>query len=304
MTFTTSVKEEMSKIDTSIIESRFQLEAFIKCGAKIKDNITITMENASVARKIYRNIKKVYDVIPNITIRVQKRFRIKQIYILTLKNKVDVIKDSLNISKTKTKLENDEEKIAFLSGAFLSVGNISNPQTSGYHLEFICNTIKMAKDIQSILLSFNLKAKIVERGYKNIVYIKSGENISDLLKMFKAMNSLFFFEDIRIYRDHKNMVNRLNNCELSNQTRTIETGLKHLEMINYLKDNDLIDLLEEKTKIILEIREKYPELSLNEIAEVSSSEYNYKIGKSGVNHHLIKINELVKRHKKNNENKS
>lgn len=304
MTFTTSVKEEMSKIDCSIIESHYQLEAFIKCGAKIKDSIVITMENASVARKIFKSIKYVFDISPTITIRIQKRFRVKQIYLLTIKNKVDFIKKSLNIHKTKTLLENDEEKIAYLAGAFLAIGNISNPQTSGYHLEYICNTTSMAKDIQKILLYFDLKAKIVERGYKTIVYIKSGENISDLLKMFKATNSLFFFEDIRIYRDHKNMVNRLNNCELSNQTKTIETGLKQLEMISYLRKSDLIDLLEDKTKIIMEIREKYPELSLNEIAEIATKEYNYKIGKSGVNHHLIKINELVKRHKNNNENKS
>ena len=108
------------------------------------------------------------------------------------------------------------------------------------------------------------------------------ENISDLLKMFKATNAMFFFEDIRIYRDHKNMVNRLNNCELSNQTRTIETGQKQISAIKYLKDNDLIDILDDKAKIVIEAREKYPESSLTELAEIITLEYNYRIGKSGV----------------------
>lgn len=99
------------------------------------------------------------------------------------------------------------------------------------------------------------------------------------------------------------MVNRLNNCEISNQTRSIETGVKQLEEINFLKEHDLVDILDDKTKIVLEVREKYPESSLSELAEIITLEYNYKIGKSGVNHHFIKISNLVKRYKENNEHK-
>ena len=303
MTFTTTLKEEISKKEFNIIEARYELESFIKCSSKVSEEITITLENASVARKIYKDLKLVFDINASITVRVQKRFRVKQIYIITIKDKVDYIKKSLDIGNHTINLESEEERVAFLQGAFLAVGNISNPQTSGYHLEFICNDIILANSIKNMLLSFNLNAKIVERGYKQIVYLKSSENISDLLKLFKATNSMFFFEDIRIYRDHKNMVNRLNNCELSNQTRSIATGLKQLDDIKYLKSNDLFDILDEKLKIVAEAREKYPESSLAELSEIISIEYNYKIGKSGVNHHFIKITNLVKRHKSNNENK-
>lgn len=129
-----------------------------------------------------------------------------------------------------------------------------------------------------------------------MVYIKNAEVISDILRMFGAINSYFYFEDIRIYRDHKNMVNRLNNCEIANQEKTIATGLKQLEDINYLKDNDLYSLLDETTKIVVDYREKYPESSLKELAEIISLETDYRIGKSGVNHHFIKIRNLVKKH--------
>jgi len=302
MTFTTSLKEEITQNEYSLIEARYELEAFIKCIGKTKDNIVIILENAAVARKIYKDIKRVFGVNANITVRVQKRFRIKQIYILTIKDKVEFIKEAIDINNLNVHLETDEEKIAFLQGAFLAVGNISNPQTSGYHLEFICNNEILATTIKNLLIHFNLNAKIVERGYKSVVYLKASENISDLLKLFKATNSMFFFEDIRIYRDHKNMVNRLNNCELSNQTKTIATGMKQLEDINYLKDHDLFDILDEKMKIVVEAREKYPESSLAELAEIITLEYNYKIGKSGVNHHFIKMTNLVKRHRNNNEN--
>ena len=305
MTFTTTLKEELAKTDSSIIESQFELISFLNCNAKFNSNeLLITLENASITRRIYLLIKKIYSVNPKIIIRFQKRFKVKQIYILSIKEKVDYIKSSINMG-TKINLETlvtDEEKIAYIKGCFLAVGNISNPSTSGYHLEFIFSKERLAKQVQNLLDYFELNAKLIKRGYKTVVYIKSGENISNLLKLFKATNSLFYFEDIRIYRDHKNMVNRLNNCEIANQEKTFKTGQMQLENIKYLKDNDLFDLLDEKTKIVAIVREKYPELSYQELADLISNEMDYKIGKSGVNHHFIKINELVKKHKKGCEN--
>ena len=165
------------------------------------------------ARKIYKDIKTVFNISANITVRNQNRFRVKQIYILTINENIDYIKKVLNVNE-KINLESDEEKIAFLEGAFLAIGNVTNPQTSRYHLEYICKNEKIAKEIDNLLKYFKINSKIIKRGYKFVVYVKNGDNISDILKMFKATESLFFFEDIRIYRDHKNMVNRLNNCEL------------------------------------------------------------------------------------------
>ncbi len=300
MTFTTSLKEEMSKTDFNIVEAEYELMSFLNCLGKFsKDELIITMENASVARRIYKEIKAIYKVSPSITIRMQKRFKVKQIYILTIKDNIDFIKESINLGNKKDIdfLVSNEEKIAFLAGAFLAVGNISNPSTSGYHLEFIFTKEKLAKQILNLLEYFKLNAKMIKRGYKTIVYIKASENISDLLKLFKATSSLFYFEDIRIYRDHKNMVNRLNNCEIANQEKTFKAGLSQLEDINYLKKEDLFDLLDDKTKIVASARIKYPEVSLQELADIITNEMDYKIGKSGINHHFIKIKTLVKRHK-------
>ena len=120
-----------------------------------------------------------------------------------------------------------------------------------------------------------------------------------MIRMFKAFNTLFSFEDIRIYRDHKNMVNRLNNCEIANQEKTTLTGMRQLEDIAYLKEHDLMDLLDDKTKEIIRYRLKYPESSYQELSEIISLETDYKIGKSGINHHFIKMKKMVENHKKN-----
>lgn len=304
MTFTTRIKEEISKESCNILEAEKILAAFIRYNAKVDEEIIITLENCSVTRYIYKLIKETFNVSAQIIVRNQKRFRIKQIYILIINEKIDFIKQALNLNFDMV-LDNNEEKIAFIKGAFLATGSISNPSTSGYHLEFILNNKKDAQYLCKLLNDFSLKAKVVKRGYKYITYLKSGESISDLIKMFKATNSLFEFEDVRIYRDHKNMVNRLNNCEIANQEKIISNGLKQVEDINFLIDNDLLGLLDDKTQVVANYRIKYPESSYQELAQIISVETDYKIGKSGINHNFRKIRELINRYKESgmNDNK-
>ena len=82
-----------------------------------------------------------------------------------------------------------------------------------------------------------------------MVYIKASEEISDFIKLLGATNSLFYYEDIRIYRDHKNMVNRLNNCEQANIEKSMKTSLEQMDNINYLKEHDMLDLIDDKIKL-------------------------------------------------------
>ncbi len=298
MTFTTRLKEEMSKTDDNEMESRCVIEGFLRYNSIINDDITITLENAAVTRFIYKLLKEFFGTQPKITVRIQKRFRVKQIYILEITDKVEYLKNTLNLKKEPI-LDSDEEKIAFLKGAFLGVGNVSNPKTSGYHLEYILDYKKDALYIEKLLNYFNLNAKVIKRGYKYITYIKMSESISDLIKMFKAINTLFEFEDTRIYRDHKNMVNRLNNCELANQEKTIKSGLQQLEDIEYLEEHDLIPLMDDKLKIVIEYRKKYPDVSYLELSQIISMETDYKVGKSGINHHFIHLRKIKENNLKN-----
>jgi hypothetical protein len=304
MTYTTRIKEEIAKNDINDSEKICELSGFIRFAAVIKDNISITLENASITRRIYKHIKEIFNIQPRIIIRNQKRFRIKQIYILEINEKVEYILNFLNVTENKKKilpteyfLTNKEEKIAYLQGVFLASGTINDPASSGYHLEIVTDMNREAIYITNLFKDIGIIAKHIKRNSKYMIYIKNAEVISEIIRMFKATTSYFYFEDIRIYRDHKNMVNRLNNCEIANQEKTINTGLKQLDEIKYLKENDLYNLLEDTTKIILDYREKYPETSLKELADIISLETDYTIGKSGVNHHFIKVRNLIKKHK-------
>ena len=305
MTYTMKIKDEIAHLDIEVVEAIAELSAFIRFDGDIKDKeIVLTIENASVARRIYSLMKMCFQVRPKMTVRIQNRFRVKQIYILTYNSDVNSVLEKLNIYKNGVKvmpdaylLETAEEKIAFLRGLFLATGSVSNPQTSGYHMEMSVDTKEEASLIVGLLKQFNVVSKILKRKTKYMIYVKQAEMISDTLKMFGAINCMFFFEDIRIYRDHKNMVNRLNNCEIANQEKTTITGLKQLDDIDYLKKNDLMGLLDDRIQEVIEYRIKYPETSYQELAQIVSMESGKSISKSGINHYFRKIKELVNRHK-------
>ena len=304
MTYTTRIKDEIAHLDSNVVEAIAELSAFIRFDSDIKDNeIILTIENASVARRIYTLMKKCFQIRPRMTVRIQNRFLVKQIYILTYNNasevleKLNIVESNATVMPDAYMLATDEEKIAFLRGLFLATGSVSNPQTSGYHMEMSVTTKEEANLIVHLLKQFNIVSKILKRKTRYMIYVKQAEMISDTLKMFGAINSMFFFEDIRIYRDHKNMVNRLNNCEIANQEKTTITGLKQLEDIEYLKKHDLLGLLDERIQDVIEYRIKYPETSYQELAEIVSVESGKTISKSGINHYFRKIKELVNRHK-------
>lgn len=302
MTFTTQIKEEITKEENNNIEDLTSLCTYLKFNATLEeDKMTVMVVNASVARWIFKLLKTNYNVLIRLTTRTMKRFKARNLYILEVKEKLDLIyKDIDNIFK-EISTSSDEEKKAFLKGMFLACGSINDPKKNQYHLEFLVKEEEDAKLIDDLLNSLKIKSKVLKRDREYMVYVKSSENISDFIKYLGAFNALFYFEDIRIYKDHKNMVNRLNNCEQANVERTLKSSKTILDNIKYLEDNDLLMLLDDRSKEIIEYKKKYPDTSLGELAEIITMETNKSITKSGINHHFRKINALVKKAKENHE---
>lgn len=302
MTFTTQIKEEITKEENNNIEDLTSLCTYLKFNATLEeDKMTVMVVNASVARWIFKLLKTNYNVLIKLTTRTMKRFKARNLYILEVKEKLDLIyKDIDNIFK-EISTSSDEEKKAFLKGMFLACGSINDPKKNQYHLEFLVKEEDDAKLIDNLLNSLKIKSKVLKRDREYMVYVKSSDNISDFIKYLGAFNALFYFEDIRIYKDHKNMVNRLNNCEQANVERTLKSSKTILDNIKYLEDNDLTILLDDRSKEIIEYKKKYPDTSLGELADIITMETNKSITKSGINHHFRKINALVKKAKENHE---
>ena len=298
MTFTTRIKDEITKIRENIIESLVVLHSYLYFNATISNNsLMIVTENASVARYIFKLLKTHYNINIKLTLRVQKKFKVKNIYILAIKDKVTTIIEDYNNTIKSLPNSSDEEKIAFLKGVFLACGSINDPGKSKYHLEFLIDKENDAFLVKNIMLNFKYNVKVIKRSKGYMVYLKSSEEISDFIKLMNAVNSLFYYEDIRIYRDHKNMVNRLNNCEQANVEKSLKTCNEQVENINYLKSHDMLNLLDEKIITTANYRLKYPESSLNELANIISLETDINITKSGINHYFRKIKDLVQKNK-------
>ena len=310
MTFSSTVKEEVSRLDTTKPESISELSAIIRNSASVDKSILIHLENNFVARRIYKLIKSLYDVTPVITVR-KKYFSNGLSYILDVRNKTEEILNDLSIMDSnnnylnipKEYIVSDEEAVrAYLRGLFVVSGSVNDPKTSRYHLEFVVDNNSYAQFIKSLLDNYNLNAKIIKRTKNYTVYIKEAEKISDFLRVIKAYNAVLYFEDIRIYRDHKNMTNRLNNCEQANVDKIFMTSSKQIKDIEKLKEYDMIDLLDERLQELIKYRLEYPESSLQELSDIISLETGVKITKSGLNHRFRKIKEIVSNlEKKENE---
>lgn len=302
MSFTSTVKDEVTRLETTKLENISELSAIVRVASTLNDNINITVENNAVARRTFKLIKNIYNITPSITIR-NKKLGKGFTYILNVQTNNKEILEDLSIidnnkyqSIPKEYLISDEDGLrAYLRGVFLVSGSVNDPKTSRYHLEFVLDTKDYADFINKLLNSYNLNSKIIKREKNYTVYVKEAEKISDFLRVIKAFSAVMYFEDIRIYRDHKNMTNRLNNCEQANTDKIFMTANKQIKDIERLYELDVVDMLDEKLKEVIEYRMKYKESSLQELADIISLETGSEITKSGLNHRFRKIKEILEK---------
>lgn len=306
MSFTSNVKNEISKKElneANQIEQISELSAIVSNSSQILDTIKISTENASVARRIYNLEKNIYKMIPKITVRKGYNYNKSYIYIIELKYDISLFLNTVGLNKNNIPeeyiIDDDNLTRSYLRGLFLSCGSINDPKKSRYHLEFIVQTKEYAEFISNILNQYLLNSKYLKRDNRYMVYIKEAEKIGDFLRIINANQAVLYYEDIRIYRDHKNMTNRLNNCEQANVDKIIETATNQINEINLIKEKQLFDLLSEKDKIAANYRIKYPESSLQELAEIISIETNSTLTKSGLHHRFNRIKSLANKIKNN-----
>lgn len=295
MSFTAAVKEEVSRIEYEDTEKISELSAIVQ-NNEHDDIIKITLENNAVARLVYSLFKDLFGVYSKVSVKRGYNYNKNMLYTLEIKNKVsDILKDlGIDGNIPEDFIYADEGLLrAYLKGLFLIKASVNDPKTSRYHLEFNLDNLEYAEFVKKCLNHFRLNSKILHREHRYVVYIKEAEKISDFLRIIGAVKAVLYFEDIRIYRDHKNMTNRLNNCEQANVDKIIETANEQVKDIELLKEMDVYDLLNDKEKEVSYYRLKYPEASLVELSQIISMETGNKITKSGVYHRLNKIRQLA-----------
>lgn len=298
--FTTEIKEELIDLDLTKAEDIAELSGFIRNNANILEKkIDIKNENMLVIKRMYTLFKKNFNILPKNYTEINKVFNKNHIYHLKVDQNLEFILKALNIVDDNNNIldrvedyliDDDLSKLAYLRGVFLTCGSVNDPKKSRYHLEFITSFKEEAIVIQRLLNHFDLNSRIIKRDIKFMIYIKEAEKISDFLKMIHAYKSVLYYENVRVYREQKNLTNRLNNMEQANTEKTMSSALKQLEDIDFITRIEGMDKLDKKTKEACEYRLKYPESSFSELSEIMKAD-GIIITKSGLNHRFRKIAE-------------
>lgn len=302
MSFAKSVKDELINLKSSDAEQLAELSALLHLHTSISINnegmsLQFTTNNAGIARRFVVILKHLYQSGIELLSKSSSKLR-KRGYIVNIKTNVKKIVEDhsmfdQNIGVYEKMTQTDVEKRAYIRGCFLSSGSINDPSKPTYHLEIFTEDKIEAIFIQRLMNHFDLNAKITKRRKGLIIYLKEAEAISNFLSVIGANESMFRYEDIRIKRDFNNSINRLINIEIANERKTLTAANKMLKDIEFIRENRDFDLLDQKLKDTIVLRESFPDASLNELISEYKKMTGEPLSKSGMNHRLIKIKELA-----------
>ena len=285
MSFSADVKEELTRHMNSARHCRIaELAAIMHFSGQYGETgdggliIGFQTDNQAVIKKGFTLWKKTYNIETVTTLYGDEKRDI-----LT---KFGDLSDPVN----PVLLKNSCCKRAFLRGAYLCIGSMSDPEKS-YHLEFVCVRLAQAMQLQEVLADFEVDAKIVRRKKYYVVYVKEGSCIVDLLGVMEAHVSLMNFENLRILKEMRNSINRRVNCEAANITKTVNAATKQVEDIMLIRDRGGLGQLPDNLREMAEVRLEYPDATLKELGEY----LNPSVGKSGVNHRLRKLSEIAEK---------
>ena len=283
MSFSGEVKEELAKhISPSRHCQMAELAALLHfCGQYGMDlnggyTIGFQTENEAVARKGFTLLQKTFNIENDATLSEEQ---MQDFYCKF---------GSLEEPVSQLLIKNSCCQRAFLRGAFLSNGSISDPQ-KGYHMEFVCTHEDKAVQLKKVIQGFDIDAKIVIRKKYYVVYLKEGAGIVDLLNVMEAHVALMNLENLRILKEMRNSINRRVNCEAANISKTVNAAARQIEDIEYLRDHYGFRKLPESLREMAQVRLEYPDAPLKELGEYLDP----PVGKSGVNHRLRKLSELA-----------
>lgn len=299
MTFSDDTRTELARVIPSArccriaeLSAMYELDGFL-LGA---NNQYLDFNNSSpvVARKILLLLKGLYPDLPTQVLVVKSRSRRMQMCTVRVLGR-DSAGQVYQDFKGQSVL--DESGIprkkccrrAYLRGAFLSRGSITNPERT-YHLEISSEQSLLAEKILAIMVSLNVEAGITQRKGTLVVYLKDGQQIVNLLNLMGAHSALLRFENVRVMKDMRNQINRLVNCETANVDKTVKAAMEQLEDIRLIDEVLGLEELSPKLQEVAKVRLANPYASLQELGDLMVP----KMSKSGVNYRIRQIREKAR----------
>lgn len=314
MSFSSEIKEELSRPASMGRHCRLAETAAIisLCGKiVITENdrycVKIQTENLPVARKYFTLLKKAFNIKAEVAVRKNREICSCSIVVRKDREARRLLKETCllspdgNIRECMSLIHNQLLRQnccrrAFLRGAFLAAGSVSDPEKS-YHFEIVCPSRKKAEQLQKLLIQYQIDAKTILRKRHHVVYVKEGSQIVELLGLMGAHVSLMRFENVRIVKEMRNSVNRKVNCETANLNKTVSAAVRQVEDIQYIEQRKGLHELSEGLEEIARLRLEHPDASLKELGDMLSPQ----VGKSGVNHRLRKLSLIAEQLRKGEE---
>lgn len=311
MSFSMETKNELSRLvpedyccQLAELSALIRMSGTIQLAGFQKVNIKIATENAAIARKIFTLLKKCFGIHTELMVKKNRVLKKNNHYMMIINSsagandilqklgilRIDDGQFSIDYSIPHELIKNRCCKRAYLRGAFLGAGSVSDPEKT-YHLEFVTSSEEHSEDLKDLINEFELGAKIVQRKNSYVVYVKEGDQIVDLLNIMGAHAALLNLENIRIVKQVRNNVNRIVNCETANLSKIVNASMRQIENIEYIERTHGFKILPDGLREIAELRLQYKEASLKELGQMLTP----PVGKSGVNHRLRKIEKIAEK---------
>ncbi|MCR3921365.1 MAG: DNA-binding protein WhiA [Firmicutes bacterium] len=312
MTYALQAKNELARREESQACCRVaELTAFMRLSGNIQISqqrfiLQVVTSNPAIARRIFTLFKQIFNLNSELLVRRKIRLRKNNVYLIR-------ISEAAQVQEVLTRLGLMEDGVltqvmskavrkkkccrrAYLRGAFLAAGSVTNPENS-YHLEIFTDYQQQAADLVSLMKTFSVHAKIIKRKNGFLVYLKDSEQIVEFLNVVGAHTALLSFENVRILKGIRNRVNRQINFETANMNKTVKASVRQVEMIHMIEHNIGLHALDEPLRELARLRLANPEASLQELGDL----LHPPLGKSGVNHRMRKLEKVCERFVKKNQ---
>ncbi|HJB80059.1 DNA-binding protein WhiA [uncultured Flavonifractor sp.] len=296
MSFSTQVKAELCRAPISR-KCCAQAEAYgvlLYCSLSTPAEVRITTESPEFAARLPQLFQKAFQVRFD---RLPAEGAGKRIFSITQPDKLSALwsvfghdpAEALVHHINYAVLEEDHCRTAFLRGAFLAGGSVTDP-AKRYHLELATSHLSVSRELHALLLEMGFSPKESRRKANAITYFKQSDAIEDFLTAMGAPLAAMELMNAKAEKDLRGSINRRVNCDAANLDKAVDAAQGQIEAIYKLEERGMLENLPDKLKEAVDLRMAHPELTLSQLAELCDP----PVSKSAFNHRLRKLMELAK----------
>ena len=308
MSYSSETKEELCRLEPdSVCCLLAELSGIVSAAGSViyrgggDKRLSIETENSSVARRVFRLLRDVFDVQPELVTVKRARLGGRSAHRIEIRgDEASFVLEGCGIQMMLRRAVPREVtvrkccRMAFLRGVFLASGSVTDPEKE-YHLEFVLGDEAFAAALAKLIARFDLDAHITTRRQMTLVYLKGQNEITDMLSIFGAQSARFAMEDAFIRKELRNNANRAVNCDSANMERDIAAASRQAQAISWLIQTAGEASLPPALLQTAKLRLQHPEASLEELGKLLDP----PVGKSGVNHRLRRLEQMAAELKEN-----